>query len=201
MGPLLRERHSRADWIENVSEARSQLGEVAGREIVARRCAQPKFSVPGWSDDRPPGGRIRHEIQERDAKPEGPRAGRRRRAPIMIGGFGAEIRRLRLLAGLSLRGLAQRLEISPAHLSDVERDLRRPSDALFERIVHELRDAGADAPVLLLLLTGLDGITRRWATTTPGVRALLHKCIRTGLPPAELIRILDEACPPGPDSD
>jgi len=117
----------------------------------------------------------------------------------MLGGFGSEIRKLRLQAGLTLRGLARRLEVSAAHLSDIERDHRRPSDTLLERIVSELRDEGAEAPVLLLLLTGLDEVTRHWVTTTPGVRALLHRCIRTGLPPADLIAILDEACPADPE--
>lgn len=114
----------------------------------------------------------------------------------MSGGFGPEIRRLRLSAGLTLRGLASRLEISAPHLSDIEHDRRRPSDALLGRIVHELRDAGADAPTLSAMMTGLDEITRNWASSTPGVRALLHRCIATGLSPAELIALLDEAFPP-----
>jgi transcriptional regulator with XRE-family HTH domain len=109
--------------------------------------------------------------------------------------FGQEIRRLRLAAGMSLRGLSRRLEVSAAHLSDIERNLRRPSDTLLERIVLELQDAGAKAAELLLLMTGLDETTRRWAATTPGVRALLHRCIATGVTPAELIRTLDEAYP------
>ncbi len=115
-------------------------------------------------------------------------------------GFGLEIRRLRQDAGLSLRGLALRLGISPAHLSDIERGLRRPSDGLLERIVRELNDAGAEAPVLLSMLTGLDDVTRQWAASTPGVRALLHRCIRSGLSPNELIRIIDQACPQDLDS-
>lgn len=113
----------------------------------------------------------------------------------MPGGFGREIRRLRLASGLSLRSLGVRLGVSAAHLSDIERGQRRPSEALLERIAHELRDAGADATSLLLIMTGLDETTRNWAATTPGVRALLHRCIATGRTPAELIRTLDGTYP------
>jgi transcriptional regulator with XRE-family HTH domain len=119
----------------------------------------------------------------------------------MESGFGQEIRRLRLASGLSLRGLSARLKVSAAHLSDIERGYRRPSDALLERIVYELRNVGSNATELMLMMTGLDETTRQWAATTPGVRALLHRCIATGRPPAELIRALDElfpSLPPGP---
>jgi transcriptional regulator with XRE-family HTH domain len=116
----------------------------------------------------------------------------------MESGFGLEIRRLRLASGLSLRGLSARLEVSAAHLSDIERGHRRPSDALLERIIHELRSVGSNATELMLMMTGLDETTRRWAATTPGVRALLHRCIETGEPPAELICALDRIYPPPP---
>ena len=117
----------------------------------------------------------------------------------MLHGFGAEIRKLRLQSGLSLRGLARRLEVSAAHLSDIEHGHRRPSDPLLERLVSELQDEGAEASVLLLMLTGLDEVTRHWVATTPGVRALLHRCIRTGLSPPDLIGIIDQACPTDPE--
>ncbi|MBU2501571.1 helix-turn-helix domain-containing protein [bacterium] len=116
----------------------------------------------------------------------------------MESNFGQEIRRLRLASGLSLRGLSARLHVSAAHLSDIEHGYRRPSDALLERIIYELSNVGSNATELMLMMTGLDETTRRWAATTPGVRALLHRCIATGQPPAELIRALDRIYPPPP---
>ena len=113
-------------------------------------------------------------------------------------GFGQEIRRLRLALGLSLRELSTRLGVSAAHLSDIERGFRRPSDALLERIVFELRNVGSNVTELMLMMTGLDEITRQWTATTPGVRALLRRCMATGQSPAELIRSLDQLYPPSP---
>ena len=109
----------------------------------------------------------------------------------MQGLFGTEIRRMRERAGLSLRQLAVRLEISAAHLSDIERNNRRPSAPLLERIADHLSEAGARAEDLQRIVTGLDEQTRRWAATTPGARAMLHRIMDTGLTPSEIIDILD----------
>lgn len=57
---------------------------------------------------------------------------------------GAIIRRRRLALGLTLRAFARQCEISPAHLSKVERGLASPSLAMLTRIVRELDLHGAD---------------------------------------------------------
>ena len=102
---------------------------------------------------------------------------------------------MRETAGLSLRALAARLEISAAHLSDIEHNNRRPSSQLLERIAEELSDAGARTEDLQLIVTGLDDETRRWAASTPGVRAMLRRVMATGLTPSEIIDMLDKAFP------
>lgn len=57
--------------------------------------------------------------------------------------LGQEIRRLRKETGFTLRGLAATLAVSPAHLSDIEHNRRRPSDELLRKIAHALRRTGA----------------------------------------------------------
>ena len=101
--------------------------------------------------------------------------------------LGPEIRRLRLLAGSTLRGLAARVEVSPAHLSDIEHDRRRPSEKLLRRIAHQLRGVGATFEALDLLITGIDPKTREWAAATPGARALLRTVLESGQDPREIL--------------
>jgi transcriptional regulator with XRE-family HTH domain len=57
---------------------------------------------------------------------------------------GAIIRRRRQALGLTLRAFARQCDISPAHLSKVERGLANPSLAMLTRIVQELDLHGTD---------------------------------------------------------
>ena len=57
---------------------------------------------------------------------------------------GAIIRARRQARGLTLRAFARQCEISPAHLSKVERGLANPSLSMLTRIVQELDLHGAD---------------------------------------------------------
>jgi len=107
--------------------------------------------------------------------------------------LGREIRRLRLQAGITLRGLAAKLQVSAAHLSDIEHDRRRPSEELLRKIAHQLRDVGATFASLELLVTGIDPETRDWVASTPGVRKLLRKMRESGDPPHEILRIIEQA--------
>jgi transcriptional regulator with XRE-family HTH domain len=107
--------------------------------------------------------------------------------------LGPEIRRFRLKAGLTLRGLARQLSISAAHLSDIEHDHRRPSDALLRKIAHALQDVGATFESLDLLVTGIDSDTREWVATTAGVRKLLRKVRESGTPLEEILPVLEKA--------
>src|SRR3546814_18009124 len=52
-------------------------------------------------------------------------------------GFGSALRRRRIEAGLTLRDLAARVDLSPSFLSQVERDITRPRLATLQRIAEE----------------------------------------------------------------
>jgi len=106
--------------------------------------------------------------------------------------LGQEIQRLRLRAGMTLRGLARRLDISAAHLSDIERDRRRPSEKLLRSLAGELSDAGASFESLELLVTGVDPATRDWVASTPGVRALLRRIVESERSPQEVMVAMEK---------
>jgi HTH-type transcriptional regulator, competence development regulator len=53
--------------------------------------------------------------------------------------FGPHIREIREARGISLRALAQRIEVEPAYLSKIERDIfAPPSEALIVKIAAQL---------------------------------------------------------------
>jgi transcriptional regulator with XRE-family HTH domain len=106
--------------------------------------------------------------------------------------LGQEIRRLRLQADMTLRGLAADLGISAAHLSDIEHNRRRPSQKLLRGIARKLRCVGATFDALDHLRTGIDPETREWAGSTPGVRKLLRAVKDSGSHPHEILRFLEE---------
>ena len=99
-------------------------------------------------------------------------------------------------AGMTLRGLAGRLQVSPAHLSDLEHDRRRPSEKLLRRIALELRGVGATYRSLEELLTGIAPETREWAASTPGARALFRDLLKLGRNPREIHRALEKLIGP-----
>ena len=106
--------------------------------------------------------------------------------------LGQEIRRLRNDAGMTLRGLARQVEVSAAHLSDIEHDRRRPSEALLRRIARGLRGVGATFEALEAHVTGLDAATRDWVASTPGARALLRKVLQLSKDPRELLPVVEK---------
>ena len=68
--------------------------------------------------------------------------------------FGEYIAKRRLDLGITLRGLAERLEITAAYLSDIEKGRRNPPDkTLLEKMTAELMITG-DAKNLLFDLAG-----------------------------------------------
>lgn len=107
--------------------------------------------------------------------------------------LGHEVRRLRLQSGITLRGLAAKLKISAAHLSDIEWNRRRPSQKLMEAISHELQGVGATIEALEELVTGIDPEMRVWISSTPGVRRLLRRLKDSGVGPAELLQMLESS--------
>lgn len=92
-----------------------------------------------------------------------------------------------------MRGLAARVNVSAAHLSDIEHDRRRPSEQLLRRIARELSHVGATFESLEQLVTGVDPVTRDWVASTPGVRALLRTILESGRSPQEIIVILEKS--------
>jgi len=110
--------------------------------------------------------------------------------------LGQEIRRLRLRAGFTLRGLAAELEVSAAHLSDIEHNRRRPSENLLRRITGKLKKVGATYEGLEQLLSGIDAETREWASATPGARALLRLLQQADRDPQEIYRALEKLIGP-----
>ncbi len=105
--------------------------------------------------------------------------------------LGQELRRLRKEAGITLRGLAATVEVSAAHLSDIEHNRRRPSDDLLHKIARALRKTGATFESLETLATGLDPETREWAASTPGVRTLLRTLKQSGHQPLDILPALE----------
>ena len=65
--------------------------------------------------------------------------------------LGAELKRTRLDAGLSLRGLARAADVTPSHLSEIERGIAEPSLAVFASLARVL---GADVSIRLFPGTG-----------------------------------------------
>jgi len=110
--------------------------------------------------------------------------------------LGHEIRRLRLLAGFTQRGLAADLGISAAHLSDIELSHRSPSERLLRRIATKLRKVGATYASLESLISGIDSKTREWAASTPGARVLFRKLQESGRDPREINRGLERLIGP-----
>jgi transcriptional regulator with XRE-family HTH domain len=107
--------------------------------------------------------------------------------------LGSEIRRLRERSRTTLRGFAQRVGVSAPHLSDVERDRRRPSKELLKKIVGELRTVGATHAGLDRLDTRFESDLQEWAGATPEVRLLLRKVKESGLPISEVLKELERS--------
>ena len=106
--------------------------------------------------------------------------------------LGRELRRLRKDAGLTLRGLAATVEVSAAHLSDIEHNRRRPSGELLRKLSCALGKAGATFEALDRLATGMDPDIREWAASTPGARILLRALKQSGRDPLELLPALEK---------
>jgi transcriptional regulator with XRE-family HTH domain len=106
--------------------------------------------------------------------------------------LGREIRRLRTLSGTSLRGFAQGIGVSAPHLSDIERDRRRPSRELLKTIARALSDVGATHAALDRLDARFESDLLEWTSETPEVRILLRKIKESGRPIAEILKLLEK---------
>lgn len=110
--------------------------------------------------------------------------------------LGEEIRRLRLRAGFTLRGLAADVGISAAHMSDIEHNRRRPSEKVLRKIADELKSVGGTYDSLERLISGIDTETREWAASTPGARALLRRLLEADRDPQEIQRAIEKLLGP-----
>jgi len=102
-----------------------------------------------------------------------------------------EIQRLRMKAEITLRKFAAQLGVSAAHLSDIERDKRRPSKELLERIAQKLKSVGASYEALDRLTTRLEQDLQRWMSETPAARQLLRQ-VYESKDPREMLRELEK---------
>lgn len=106
--------------------------------------------------------------------------------------LGREIRRLRTLFGTSLRGFAQSVGVSAPHLSDIERDRRRPSRDLLEVIARALQPVGATHAGLDRLDARFESDLQEWAAETPEVRILLRRIKDSGRPVPEILKLVEK---------
>ena len=106
--------------------------------------------------------------------------------------LGSEIRRLRTQSGTSLRRFAVAVGVSAPHLSDIERDRRRPSRELLRTIARELQPAGATHAGLDRLDARFESDLQEWAAGTPEVRILLRMIKESGRPMAEVLKLVEK---------
>jgi transcriptional regulator with XRE-family HTH domain len=104
--------------------------------------------------------------------------------------LGAEIRRLRLLAGFSLREFATKLGISAPHQSDIELSRRMPSDQLLQATAKQLASVGASYEALRALDARLEPDLETWVSNTPEVRQLLRETKDSGRPVRDVLQEL-----------
>lgn len=104
--------------------------------------------------------------------------------------LGEEIRRLREGLELPLRGLAIKLEISAAHMSDIEHGKRFPSDDLLGKIATALK---TDVGTLKRFDARIDPDVRRWAEGHPAVGAMLRILRDSGADPDKVAKqVIDD---------
>ena len=106
--------------------------------------------------------------------------------------LGAEIQRLRSKTDFTLRGFAGKIGASAAHLSDIERDRRRPSEKLLRVIVDKLAHVGATHEGLDHLNTRLEPELQRWVSEEPAARQLLRKVFDSDRDPRDIVKQLEK---------
>jgi transcriptional regulator with XRE-family HTH domain len=106
----------------------------------------------------------------------------------MVKTLGSEIRRLRLLADITLRGFAKNLGHTAAHQCDIEHGRRMPSGDVLRRTVEALTHVGANYDELKDLDTRLDRDLEQWMQKNPAARALIRESKDSGRPVRELLQ-------------
>lgn len=106
--------------------------------------------------------------------------------------LGLEILRLRTLADFGLRAFAEKIDVSPAFVSDIEHDRRRPSEEVLRRIAKELKHVGATYEALDQLNSRLDRDLQAWVSKNPSVRQMLRQVKQSGRDPKDILRKLEQ---------
>lgn len=106
--------------------------------------------------------------------------------------LGTEIRRLRLAADITLREFARNVEISAAHLSDIENSRRMPSEKVLHDIVAALAHVGASYEALKQYDSRLGTELEAWVQETPQAGQLLRAVKDSGRPIHEILRELQK---------
>ena len=115
--------------------------------------------------------------------------------------LGRTIRKLRLKAEITLRELSRRVKVSAAHMSDVEKERRMPSDDLLRRIAEELAHVGAQYEEMRLLKPRIEDDVERWYAEDPEVRVLFREAKDSGLSAREMLAGLRRAAERGKRSE
>ena len=108
----------------------------------------------------------------------------------MANELGAEIRRLRLKAGIGLRVFATKLGVSAPHQSDIELGRRMPSEKVLRATANLLKSQGTSYEALKRLDARLDPDIEAWAQTTPEVGEMLREVRNSRRPPREVLEQL-----------
>lgn len=103
------------------------------------------------------------------------------------------MRRLRVVAKMTVRRLASEVGISATHLCDIEHGRRAPSDQLLQRFVRKLSSAGASYEKLQLLKPVVDKDIREWYAGDYDVRLLMREAKDSEVPAGDLLRLFRSA--------
>jgi transcriptional regulator with XRE-family HTH domain len=106
--------------------------------------------------------------------------------------LGQEILRYRQKAELTLRAMAKKAKISPAHQSDIEHGRRLPSDDLLKRIAEILGNVGATYEDFKKLDTRIDPELSDWISKHPEASQMLREIRASKESPKEVLERLKE---------
>jgi transcriptional regulator with XRE-family HTH domain len=116
----------------------------------------------------------------------------------MAKGFGETIREMREAQALGLRAAAERLGISPAYLSRIERGKERPpKPELVKKIARLL---GGDADLLFRLADSTDPDIAEYMNLVPNLPEFLRTAMTLHLTSADFDELINELKRAGPRS-
>ena len=102
--------------------------------------------------------------------------------------LGEVVREGRVAAGISLRELARRLDVTPSYVSDIENDRRVPSEEVLGKIAHEL---GLDREDLVSRAGRLPADAERYMRQTPAATTLFRRITEQRLDESEIRDLMD----------